>query len=100
MKEYLSNLPIDIEIYEYDPKVADSFYADIQDWITTTDLQALSQNSGIRLKYLEVIKESMEQGEVHQISQILNIKGIGLTTLEKLLDYRNTQMDSSTTSLF
>lgn len=100
MKEYLSNLPIDIEIYEYDPKVADPFYTDIQDWITTTDLQALSQNSGIRLKYLEVIKESMGQGEVHQISQILNIKGIGLTTLEKLLDYRNTQMDSSTTSLF
>lgn len=100
MKEYLSNLPIEIEIYEYDPKVADPYYMKIQDWITTTDLQVLSQDSDIRVKYLETIKESMERGEVHQISQILNIKGIGLTTLERLLNYRNTQVNSLKASLF
>jgi len=100
MMEYLSDLPIDIEIYEYDSKIADQFYIELQNWLINADLEILSQNSGIREKYLNTIKQSMEQGEVHQVSQILNIKGIGLTTLERLLNYRETETNLSQTSLF
>ena len=100
MKEFLSNLPIDIEIYEYDPKIADPFYTELQNWLINADLETLSQNSGIREKYLNTIKQSMEQGEVNQVSQILNIKGIGLATLQRLLNYRETETNLPQTSLF
>lgn len=100
MKEYLCNLPIDIEIYEYDPKVADPFYTELQDWLINADLEALSQASGIREKYLNTITQSMEQGEIHQVSQILNIKGIGLATLERLLNYREIKTKVPQTTLF
>ncbi|MCG3857992.1 macro domain-containing protein [Psychrobacter sp. Ps2] len=100
MKEYLSGLDIDIEIYEYDPNATDPLYLEIQEWILSANLTNLSEKTGISLKYLILINDSMMRKEIHQVGQILSIKGIGTHSVEKLLDYKFNQPQNLQISLF
>ena len=100
MKEYLSGLDIDIEIYEYDPNATDPLYLEIQEWILSANLASLSEKTGVNLKYLILINDSMMRKEIHQVGQILSIKGIGTHSVEKLLDYKFNQPQNLQISLF
>ena len=100
MKEYLSGLDIDIEIYEYDSNATDPLYLEIQEWILSANLASLSEKTGVNLKYLILINDCMMRKEIHQVGQILSIKGIGTNTIEKLIDYKFNQPQNLQISLF
>ena len=84
MEEYLSNLEIDIEIYEYSPKAFDDVYLELRNWLLSEDIARLSQITKIRTNYLEKVIQAMSEGEIHQVNQLVKVKGVGVSTIEKL----------------
>nr|WP_289057406.1 macro domain-containing protein [uncultured Psychrobacter sp.] len=98
--EYLSDLDIDIEIYEYDPRVSDSLYLELEEWFLSTELVDISMLTGIKMNYLLLIKEAMSSNMVFQIGQISSIRGIGISTVEKLISYKLNVNEQRQESLF
>jgi len=100
MKEYLSHLNIDIEIYEYDPNVFDDIYLELRDWILSQDISELSNYSEIKVNYLEKIINAMQQNNIYQVNQLANVKGIGIATIEKLFALKNNKTKPIQVTLF
>ncbi|WP_198334693.1 macro domain-containing protein [Psychrobacter namhaensis] len=100
LMEYLSDLDIDIEIYEYDPSASDTLYLELEEWFLSTDLVNISKLTGIKVNYLALIEEAMNGNMIFQIGQISSIKGVGISTLEKLLSYKFNGSEQSQKSLF
>lgn len=98
--EYLSDLDIDIEIYEYDSRVSDSLYLELEEWFLSTELVDISMLTGIKMNYLLLIKEAMSSNMVFQIGQISSIRGIGISTVEKLISYKLNVNEQRQESLF
>lgn len=98
--EYLSDLDIDIEIYEYDPTVSDSLYLELEEWFLSTELVDISMLTGIKMNYLLLIKEAISSNMIFQIGQISNIRGIGISTVEKLISYKLNVNEQRQESLF
>lgn len=98
--EYLSDLDIDIEIYEYDPRASDSLYLELEEWFLSTELVDISMLTGIKMNYLLLIKEAMSSNMVFQIGQISSISGIGISTVEKLISYKLNVNEQRQESLF
>lgn len=98
--EYLSDLDIDIEIYEYDPRASDSLYLELEEWFLSTELVDISMLTGIKMNYLLLIKEAMSSNMVFQIGQISSIRGIGISTVEKLISYKLNVNEQRQESLF
>lgn len=100
LMQYLSDLDINIEIYEYDNSASDPLYLEIEKWFLSIDLVYLSKITGIKLNYLTLIEGAMIRDEICQVGQILSIKGVGISTLEKLLSYKFNEIEHNQTSLF
>ena len=84
MKSYLASLPIDIEIYLYDPQAPDDLYAKIRDWLLCQELEEISISTRLRKDYILKVINAMQRPEIVQLNQLGQIKGIGIKTLEKV----------------
>lgn len=92
MLKYLDHLDLAIEIYKYDPKAKDEIFDEISELILQheDDLNFLSKETKIQKQYLETLIEGIKFNKsLCQINQLINLKGIGPATLEKLFAYRN-----------
>lgn len=102
MENYLSELPIDIEIYRYDPRAKDDLFDSIKDWFLSSSLEELHVATGIKSNYLQKIHRALSvtgSDEIFQINQLLSIPGVGLGTVEKV--YRASRTEKfDTPSLF
>ena len=84
MKKYLDPLPIEIEIYQYDPLASDDLYDKLSDFLQSNDIDYLSDITKIRKNYVEKAIEAVKTNKIKQLNQLGKVEGIGIKTLEKL----------------
>lgn len=95
MRTYLDELPIDIDIYRYDPSAEDDLYIQTRNWLISHEIGELVSITGIKKSYLQLVFDAIENDQVCQLNQLIQIPGIGLKTLEKL--FRIAQSTQSST---
>lgn len=96
MQDYLDKLDLNIEIYKYDEKAKDELFDEIKTLILSynDNLELLSKETKIQKQYLENIIEGMKFNKsLCQINQLINLKGIGPATLEKIFAYKSTKKE-------
>ncbi|TMO79965.1 Appr-1-p processing protein [Pseudoalteromonas sp. S3776] len=87
MKSYLSDLNIDIEIYNYSATANDDLYVEFAKKITPLSSEQISAESGVKIIYIERILEAIMEGRIYQLNQLLSIQGVGIKTVEKIFAY-------------
>jgi O-acetyl-ADP-ribose deacetylase (regulator of RNase III) len=87
MEEYLSDLPIQVEIFEYDSCAPDDLYDDVKSFIINQDVEIIQNQCKIGLKMAEKILAAFKREDIHQLNQLGKIKGIGVTTLSKVYTF-------------
>jgi O-acetyl-ADP-ribose deacetylase (regulator of RNase III) len=87
MQSYLSELNIDIEIYDYSVTANDDLYIEFAKKITPLSSEQISAESGVKIIYIERVLEAIKEGRIHQLNQLLSIQGVGLKTVEKIFAY-------------
>jgi len=84
LQEYLDPLPIDIELYQYDPEASDDLFDKLAVFLLSNDVSYLSNITKIRKNYIEKAIEASKSGDIKQLNQLGRVEGIGIKTLEKL----------------
>jgi O-acetyl-ADP-ribose deacetylase (regulator of RNase III) len=84
LQEYLDPLPIDIELYQYDPEASDDLFDKLAVFLLSNDVSYLSNITKIRKNYIEKAIEASKSGNIKQLNQLGRVEGIGIKTLEKL----------------
>jgi len=84
LHQYLDPLPIDIELYKYDPLAEDDLYEKLSIFLLKNDVNYLSDITKIRRNYIEKAIEAIKSGKIKQLNQLGSVEGIGIKTLEKL----------------
>lgn len=87
MQLYLRDLPIDIEIYRYDPKSKDDLYEETKMWLLSHRPDEISKLTKVKKQYVEKIINAINLDEITQINQLGKINGIGVKTLEKIFRF-------------
>jgi len=87
MKSYLSELNIDIEIYDYSVTANDDLYIEFARNITPLSSEQISAESGVKVIYIERILEAIKENRIYQLNQLLSIQGVGIKTVEKIFAY-------------
>jgi len=88
MQKYLNDLPINIEVYHYDPNARDDFYDDFRSLILSLDIKDISIRSGLRENYIRKIVDAMKSDQITQLNQLTKVNGIGIKSLEKIFALR------------
>jgi len=83
MTSYLNTLSIPVEIYEYDSEASDDIYQKFKLEFSKTNDHDLALQSGLRSNYLALIRNALNDPNIHQLNQLAKIQGIGDKTLEK-----------------
>jgi O-acetyl-ADP-ribose deacetylase (regulator of RNase III) len=84
MVSYLEKIPINIEIYKYDPKAKDDLYSTTKNLILAQSVEKISELTGLRKDFVVKVTEAMKSPDIVQVNQLSQIKGIGIKTLEKI----------------
>lgn len=99
MQKYLKNCDILIEIWHFDSKAQDDLYDDFKNKFLQMDNQTIKKQSGLRENFINKIKEALLSDDIHSLSGLLKIKGIGDVTLEKSF-YFIRNYEKNNTNLF
>lgn len=101
MTSLLNHLPIKIEIYQYDPYASDDFFIEFKELLLNSNIDSLAKDTKIRKAQLEILTDALSNNTAfYQVSQLLKIKGIGDTTLEKIFQYQKAVTQDQENSLF
>ena len=84
MLSYLEDLPIEIEIYRYDPAAKDDLLDKTRTWLLAHDIDDIARVTKLRRNSIENVLEAIQSPEIAQLNQLAAVKGIGIKTLEKL----------------
>lgn len=87
MQNYLSQCDIPIEIFMYDPDAYDDLFLKFRDIFNSLSEKEISKKASIGSKYIKLIHSSMENEHIKTLSQLLETKGIGETTIEKVFNF-------------
>ncbi len=87
MISYLKNCDIDIEIWHFDPTAKDDLYEEFKAIFYEIDDQSIKKESGIRIDIVRLIRTALDNPKINSLSGLLNIKGVGDTSLEKIFKY-------------
>jgi len=98
MQTKLEGLPIDIEIYKYDPKAKDDLYDETKSWLLSHSIEEISEMSKLRKNYVAKVVEAMQEDNIMQLNQLAKVNGVGIKTLEKV--FALTRTPSKQESLF
>lgn len=102
MLQYLEGLDLNTEIYKYDPKAQDDLFNEIKNLLLNNENEiiSLSKETRIQKQYLETLLEGIKfNSSICQINQLINLKGIGPATLEKLFSYKNFQSQKASQTM-
>ncbi len=83
MESYLSQCDIPIEIYEYDPTASDDLYETFASKWKSFDLAQIARETGMRKDRIKKVQETIDSGDVRSMMGLINMKGIGLVTMEQ-----------------
>ena len=84
MEHYLTDCQIPIEIYQYDPKAYDDLYISFRNKLDEFSIEELILITKIKRHLLLKIIGAVKDTNIHSISQLATVNGIGLVTLEKV----------------
>jgi O-acetyl-ADP-ribose deacetylase (regulator of RNase III) len=84
MQHYLRNIPIDIEIYKYDPKAKDDIYDGMKELLFSLSIDDISRRSGLGINYINKILNAMHSEHITQLNQLARVNGVGIKSLEKI----------------
>lgn len=87
MQHYLEQCHCDVEIWHFDPLAEDDLYASFKTLFSKLDDVTLQKESGLRPNIILKIRDAIECENIHSISGMLRIKGVGEVSLEKLFHY-------------
>ncbi len=87
MISYLKNCDIDIEIWHFDPTAKDDLYEEFKAIFYEIDDQSIKKESGIRIDIVRLIRTALDNPKINSLSGLLNIKGVGDTSLENIFKY-------------
>lgn len=100
MEQYLTDLPICVEVYEYDPSAKDKFYEAIKANVIESCQEDLLKETKISAKTLEKIIFSMRDDNICQLNQLIQTPGVGIRSMEKLVYYALNKNKNIQTELF
>lgn len=83
MKSYLGNCSIRVEIYQYDPMARDDLFDRFKESFLTLGTEELKHSTGLRIDYIDRIRQVLENPKLRQLNQLAQVNGIGDKTLEK-----------------
>ncbi|PKI12728.1 macro domain-containing protein [Colwellia sp. 12G3] len=83
MKESLTDLEIDIEIWHFDPTAEDDLYHNFCRKFNNLPEDELKKLSGLNLGAIKKIKIALNDPNINSLNGLLRVKGIGKTTVEK-----------------
>lgn len=99
MEKYLSRCDIPVEIYEYDPSVADDLFELFKSKWNDIPLLELKERTKIRTsKQIETITYAVNSENVKSMIALIEYPGIGIKTMEKC--YQLVMNNSSQPMLF
>jgi O-acetyl-ADP-ribose deacetylase (regulator of RNase III) len=90
MTDYLGDLDLDIEIYRYDSKANDDLYNKMRDWMLSNNVSYISSVTGVKKQYIVKVIDALGYEDICQLNQLARIKGVGITTLERLFKFAST----------
>ncbi|HHF3787808.1 TPA: macro domain-containing protein [Haemophilus influenzae] len=85
MNRYLYDLPIKIEIWEFDAFKVDEFFLNFKKTIINSELSELKKLSGVKEDKLTILKDSLVNKPYYSFSELSKIEEITISTLQKLL---------------
>jgi O-acetyl-ADP-ribose deacetylase (regulator of RNase III) len=87
MRDYLAPLDdIDVEIVEFDPDATDPIFRRIQAAVGCMDATAFGKAAGMIRPKAEAIWRAVAEGEVQSLSRLIEMDGIGETTVDHLYE--------------
>ena len=87
MHHYLSKCDIDVEIWHFDPIAKDDLFEKFVAILQESDLEYLKKESGVGLSILNKIIKAVDLEHINSMSSLLQVKGVGDKTVEKLFNY-------------
>lgn len=87
MEQYLSKCNIDVEIWHFDPMATDDLFEKFVAIIQSLEIEYLTSEVSIRKDILIKVIEATKKEEINSMSALLQVKGVGTKTLEKLFSY-------------
>ncbi len=87
MELYLSKCDIDVEIWHFDPMAKDDLFEKFVGILQTFDLEYLKKETAVGLSILKKILEAVALDHINSMSALLQIKGVGERSVEKLFEY-------------
>lgn len=98
MEKYLKDCQIPIEVYDYDPAVADDLFDHFKkQWLTLTPTTIKSQ-TGIRNQtQIDAVTRALHSDRVKSLIGLIEARGVGIVTMEKCFRF---VMNYSQRSLF
>lgn len=99
LQEYLTDLDIDVEIYHFDPEAQDSLCEKIRSLVLRHDPSEYSHIVSFGKAELEKVRKHLADPSIKQVSNLLQVKGIGNKTVEKLYLLGNFTPDTYQPSL-
>lgn len=94
MKQYLSECEIEVEIYLYDPNAYDDLYPKFKKLWTDFSEREIAMKSGLQINIIKKIKFALEDGNTHSFSNLMRIKGVGESSLQKSVQFVNKYFDN------
>lgn len=87
LKNYLQHCQIPVEIYIYDPMASDSFYDEFRNKFKVFKPEEVSKSMALGKVYIKKIQAGLENHEINSFSGLASVKGVGLTSLEKSVQF-------------
>ena len=87
MRHYLSQCDIDVEIWHFDPMAKDDLFEKFVAILQEFELEYLKRETSVGLSILKKIVDAVAQEHINSMSSLLQIKGVGDKTVEKLFTY-------------
>ncbi|UYV19475.1 macro domain-containing protein [Halomonas qaidamensis] len=78
---------LDVAVYRYDPAAKDDLFETFKIRLLSDSSEKIISASGLKASALDKLRNALEQESICQLNQMLQVKGIGLVTLEKAFHY-------------
>lgn len=85
MVDRLQGLPLEIEIWEYDPKAVDDLLPILREALDRLSVAEVASESALGPAAVAKVREAVSQ--VHQLGQLADLPGLGERSIERLFAY-------------
>ena len=87
MFTYLSECPIPVEIYQYDPTSPDDYILQFKRLFDTTSLKDIEKLAGLKKNVIIKIKKALDSNRIFSLFQISYIKGVGEESVQACFNF-------------